>query len=474
MAVGNLKGARRLAKVAFERAGLRNETMLQQPSREVAASAPQDLPTAPNPALDAPSAVVSDAETAPEPAPIAPAPIAPAPVLPAPAPAAPPQAARAPSEDYGMDFTPAARAGDRLRLAREAAGLSLPQVADRLRIRLEYVAALEDMNVKMLPGKAYALPYLRSYAKLLNLDPEALLSQFQAESALSREDATPQIHNPKSKPERERPWMWAVALAAVAAGFVVYRAIAPQGDTADDAAAKAAAAAPPAAAAGAQRPVARWVEGDGLPFGVAAQRVEIRAVDAGWLDVRTPNGTIMLSQQLNPGQVYQPDTGAGWTLHTKDGGVFEVYLNGVSVGLLGQPGAPVLGRQVDAIAAVGLERPLAAPAPEAPLLGAGGSGPVAPIPITRSPVSAGAGGPGPLPPALVPVGQGADPGAPARPRPRPRPAARPVERDGPVAALPPAASESAPRPAPAKTAPAKQPDSWEVGSDAPAPGPQRP
>jgi hypothetical protein len=47
--------------------------------------------------------------------------------------------------------------------------------------------------------------------------------------------------------------------------------------------------------------------------------------------------------------VYRPDPSPGWTLHARDGGAFEVFINGQSAGLLGVAGMPVLGRQIDEI-----------------------------------------------------------------------------------------------------------------------------
>ncbi|MGE3304116.1 MAG: helix-turn-helix domain-containing protein, partial [Hyphomonadaceae bacterium] len=67
------------------------------------------------------------------------------------------------------------RAGAKLAQARAARGLSLDELADRLRVRRDYLEALEAMNVKVLPGRAYALAYIRDYAKELGLDPTAIV-----------------------------------------------------------------------------------------------------------------------------------------------------------------------------------------------------------------------------------------------------------------------------------------------------------
>jgi len=77
--------------------------------------------------------------------------------------------------------------------------------------------------------------------------------------------------------------------------------------------------------------------------------IEVRALSASWLEARGPDGTVFLSRTLQAGDVYRPDASPGWTLHARDGGAFEVYVNGADAGPLGITGMPVLGRQIDAI-----------------------------------------------------------------------------------------------------------------------------
>lgn len=249
------------------------------------------------------------------------------------------------------------RAGTKLRAAREALGLSLEQVAKDTRIRVEYVAALETMNVNLIPGKAYAKAYLRSYVKFLGLTEEELVVQYENESARLREDASDQIRNPDSKPAPERPWFWAAMLGVVCAAFVGWRAMQdgqPDAPPARPAPQVEARNTPPAPA-----PAPAVVAED--PWGPSEQVVAIRAKVPAWLEVRGPDGTIFESRTLQAGEAYRPDVGGNWTLHAKDGGAFEVLLNGTLVGLLGDPGAPVLGRPVDKIAGA---PPPAAPAGE--------------------------------------------------------------------------------------------------------------
>lgn len=257
-------------------------------------------------------------------------------------PAPAPQAKVAPPE---LPAQPHMKAGARLRAAREALGLSLAQVAQELRIRSDYLAALESMNVNLIPGKAFARAYLRDYAKRLGLAPAETLAQYESECARLREDAEEPIRNPRSKPSRERPWFWALALALVCAAFIGFRAL--KDKDAEEAAAAAATQAA-AQASPSPAPAAEAAPADD-PWSVKV--VVLRATAPAWLEVRGSDGTIFLSRTLQAGESYRPDVGAGWTLHARDGGAFELLVNGVPAGLLGEAGAPVLGRQVDRIEA---------------------------------------------------------------------------------------------------------------------------
>ena len=67
--------------------------------------------------------------------------------------------------------------GARLRSAREAAGLSLDQVAQQLKLAPRQVRALEDEDFAQLPGRTFARGFVRNYARLLNLDGDDLLSK---------------------------------------------------------------------------------------------------------------------------------------------------------------------------------------------------------------------------------------------------------------------------------------------------------
>jgi cytoskeleton protein RodZ len=72
-------------------------------------------------------------------------------------------------------------AGGLLRRTREELGWDLRDVAAALRIKAEYLAALERNTVEGLPGPTYATGFLRAYAEYLRLDGHEIVRRFRAE-----------------------------------------------------------------------------------------------------------------------------------------------------------------------------------------------------------------------------------------------------------------------------------------------------
>ncbi|MGH7121947.1 MAG: RodZ domain-containing protein [Acetobacteraceae bacterium] len=77
----------------------------------------------------------------------------------------------------------AARVGADLRAARLQYGWDLEAVAASLRIRPAYLQAIEAGRVADLPGNAYALGFLRTYAAALGLDADEMCRRFRTEVA---------------------------------------------------------------------------------------------------------------------------------------------------------------------------------------------------------------------------------------------------------------------------------------------------
>ncbi len=97
-------------------------------------------------------------------------------------PAAPDQGNTTAAEPPHAQVAVASRAGSDLRAARTRLGCSLSEAAVALHIRPCHLEALEAGRVSDLPGNAYAVAYVRSYAAALGLDPDQMVRRFKAEA----------------------------------------------------------------------------------------------------------------------------------------------------------------------------------------------------------------------------------------------------------------------------------------------------
>jgi cytoskeleton protein RodZ len=70
---------------------------------------------------------------------------------------------------------------EQLRVAREAQGLTVHQVADITKIRTDHIRALEDGNFGMFAAPVYIRGFVRTYASLLKLNVESLLVTLDSE-----------------------------------------------------------------------------------------------------------------------------------------------------------------------------------------------------------------------------------------------------------------------------------------------------
>ncbi len=83
--------------------------------------------------------------------------------------------------DHGRPSSTPPRLGERLRSAREAAGLGLSDLASRTHVRRSYLEALEEGRYGELPEDVYARNFLRLYAQAVGLDVAPLAELYARE-----------------------------------------------------------------------------------------------------------------------------------------------------------------------------------------------------------------------------------------------------------------------------------------------------
>ncbi len=112
------------------------------------------------------------------------------------------------------------RVGQQLRATRERREMTLPEASSQLRIRKNYLEALEKGNWRKLPGEVYALGFLRQYAALLDSDVQEDLEALKSgEYRLTKPFTMP---DPPIAPNR----MWAIAAGILfALLFILFNAV---------------------------------------------------------------------------------------------------------------------------------------------------------------------------------------------------------------------------------------------------------
>jgi cytoskeleton protein RodZ len=105
-----------------------------------------------------------------------------------------------------------------LRAAREARGLTIHDIAEAVRIRAANLQAIEDAAFDRLPGAAYAIGFVRSYAEYLGFPGEQMVQRFKAEAAHAA--AKPKLVFPVAIHERRAPTGGLLLLGVLLAGLV--------------------------------------------------------------------------------------------------------------------------------------------------------------------------------------------------------------------------------------------------------------
>lgn len=103
--------------------------------------------------------------------------------------------------------------GSRLRTAREARNMAVSDVATQLRLDSNVITAIENDDFAALPGATFVKGYLRSYGRILALDVEVLVAEYQAVSG-AEEVQFKVPEKPASYDSKFGKWFW-VLLALV-------------------------------------------------------------------------------------------------------------------------------------------------------------------------------------------------------------------------------------------------------------------
>ena len=199
-------------------------------------------------------------------------------------------------------------AGGRLRRAREAAGLTLDQVAGETRIPLRHLEVIERGDFEALPARTYAIGFSRTYAKAVGLDQREIAQQVRDELGVggARETARESSFEPGDParvPTRGLAWFSAfAALLLVAGGFAYFKDYFFPGAGPAPLTAPEAPQPPPRAAASAAATPAAAPPAGPVVFTALQEDTWVKFYDA--------NGEQLMQKQMAKGESYTVPAGA--------------------------------------------------------------------------------------------------------------------------------------------------------------------
>ncbi|HET6621574.1 MAG TPA: RodZ domain-containing protein [Dongiaceae bacterium] len=285
-----------------------------------------------------------------------------------------------------------AEIGAMLRRRREEVGKDLASIAATTHIRLNYLKAIEDGHRRDLPGTAYMIGYIRTYADHLGFDGNRLITDFHAELAGQRnwEDKRAQAAEPVGGglPQIQlSPAILMVALLVLGIGIYVAwgyftaedevpvqtAAVGASQEPPASAAEPAAAPSPTGAEASAPPPVqpapaaetaAEPAAEDQVPpetevastgeeaaedaaaepeptpaeAGAKAGKIVVRARLESWIQVTNAKKDVVFSRVLRSGETYTVPDEKGMLLTTGNAGGIEILVNGKKLKSFGTVG----------------------------------------------------------------------------------------------------------------------------------------
>lgn len=286
----------------------------------------------------------------------------------------PPQTETSQDVAYDTEYHTDIPVGEILRRARMHYGLSLDDVEASLRIRSALLGALEQSDVSGLPGKAYAIGFVRSYSEFLGLDGDQMVKLYKRQSGGGAERPTLALPVPASESKMPSP----IIMAAAAGGllFVVVLialfvlvpdrekipdvpeemkvAAAPEQETAttgfvgtpeipglDEALGTEDFARETGAAEASPTPAGKPSETEATPMPVPGSdesRIVVRAIENSWVEIRDSSDNILVSRVLEKGNYYLLPDDASLVMDTGSVGALEIVLDGVKLPPFGKVG----------------------------------------------------------------------------------------------------------------------------------------
>lgn len=227
--------------------------------------------------------------------------------------------------------------GEILRKTREHYGQTIYDVEQNLNIRASQLHALEQENLDEIPGRVYAIGFVRAYSEYLGLDGDKMVHLFKAQTVGKR--VKPELHFPVATNDSNDPNIHIVIASLTALIlFIAYLSI-------FNAPAKNVNTIPPVPEDIKEKTIAMLEPlKDSVPDEPDpallndndTKGMELRVTAESWVEIKKADGAVIVRQILKEGDVFIVPDEEMLTLSTGNAGGLVVYIDGKEIGALGR------------------------------------------------------------------------------------------------------------------------------------------
>ncbi len=90
--------------------------------------------------------------------------------------------------------------GESLQKERELRGITLEEISQQTKVHVRFLEAIEHDNLNVLPAKTFAKGFLRSYARMIGLDEDQVIANFEyCHQMLEQDEQTEPLKTHPSK-----------------------------------------------------------------------------------------------------------------------------------------------------------------------------------------------------------------------------------------------------------------------------------
>ncbi len=238
--------------------------------------------------------------------------------------------------------------GEILRRTREHYGQSLKDVENILRIRASQIDAIEKGMIASLPGRVYAIGFVRSYAEYLGLDGAKVVQLFKAQYMDPQPREALSFPVPASESKTPPVWLALLGLVLLVAVFVFWGYMQAQGR-------QSATVIEPVPKKIQERITQKVVtpapqpeqgstvsaflgENMGQTPSDQHKGIILNINDNSWVEIKGADGKVLVSDVLKKGDQYFVPDSPGLSMSLGNAGGIEIKLNGRALKPLGKEG----------------------------------------------------------------------------------------------------------------------------------------